>query len=60
MISCLRIVAVVARAWNREASVPAARVRLNAMVASTSQAPLALNRPEGRWASGPFFRSASR
>ena len=32
--------------------------RLNAMLASTSQARLALNRPEGRCARGPFFRSA--
>lgn len=58
LTSCRRMVAVVARAWNGEASAPAARVRLNAIAASTSQAPLALNRPEGRWASGPFLRSA--
>jgi hypothetical protein len=49
---------VFALAWKRDASAPAARVRLNAMLASTSQAPLAVNRPEGRCASGPFFRSA--
>lgn len=58
LISCRRMAAVVAVAWKAEASVPAARVRLNAMQAATSQAPLALNFPEGRCASGPFFRSA--
>ena len=58
LISWRRIVAVVALAWKREASAPAARVRLNAIAASTSQAPLAVNCPEGRCASGPFFRSA--
>lgn len=55
--SLLRIVAVVARANSGAARVPAARVRLNAMTASTSQAALALNIPEGRCASAEFFRS---
>ena len=38
LISWARIVPVVALAWKVEASVPAARVRLNAIAASTSQA----------------------
>jgi hypothetical protein len=42
-----------------EARAPAARVRLNAMAAQTSRALLAQNLPEGRCASGPFFRSAT-
>ena len=42
------MVAVVARAWKVEASAPAARVRLNAIAASTSQAPFAVNQAEGR------------
>jgi hypothetical protein len=45
-----RIVAVVALAWLPPATVPAARVRLNAMTARTSHAALALNLPDGRWA----------
>src|SRR5674476_482457 len=57
-MSWARIVAVVARAWNLEARVPAARVRLNEIAASTSHAALAFICPEGRWASGPFFNSA--
>jgi hypothetical protein len=40
---------VVARAWTVEASVPAARVRLNAIAARASQAPFAVNRPEVIW-----------
>jgi hypothetical protein len=40
-----------------DARVPAARVRLKAVVARVSQALLALNRPEGKCAIGPFFRS---
>ncbi|SDY74837.1 hypothetical protein SAMN05661080_04482 [Modestobacter sp. DSM 44400] len=52
------MVAVVAFAWKAEASVPAARVRLNAIAARTSQAELAANFPEGRWARGPPLRSA--
>ena len=58
LISWARMVPVVALAWIVEARAPAARVRLNAIAAQTSQAPLALNRPDGRCASGPFFRSA--
>lgn len=42
----------------RGASAPAARVRLNAITASTSQAALAVNTPDGRCASAAFFRSA--
>ena len=38
--------------------VPAARVRLNAITAQTSQAAFAANRPEGRCARAEFFRSA--
>ena len=41
VISCRRMVAVVALAWNTDAMVPAARVRLNAIAANTSHAPLA-------------------
>ena len=53
LISCARMVPVVALAWNAEARVPAARVRLNAIAAQTSQALFAANDPEGRCASGP-------
>jgi len=38
--------------------VPAARVRLNAIAASTSQAVTGGNEPEGRWAKAPKSRSA--
>jgi len=38
--------------------VPAVRVRLNALLARTSQAALALNVPESRCASGPSLSSA--
>jgi len=41
LMSWARIVPVVALAWNAEAKVPAARVRLNAIAAQTSQALLA-------------------
>ena len=58
VMSCARIVPVVALAWKVEARVPAARVRLKAIVAQTSQALLAQKCPDGRCASGPFFRSA--
>ncbi len=58
LISWSRMVSVVALACNGEARVPAVRVRLKAMVAQTSQALLAQKCPEGRCASGPFFRSA--
>jgi hypothetical protein len=57
-ISWARMVAVVALAWKVEARAPAARVRLKATAASTVQAELAVNRPEGMCASGPLFRSA--
>jgi len=49
LMSWARIVPVVARAWNAEARAPAARVRLNAIAASTSQAELAWNDPEVIW-----------
>ena len=52
-ISCRRIVAVVALAWKTDAMVPAARVRLNAIAAMTSQAPLAAKWPEGMCARAP-------
>jgi hypothetical protein len=58
VMSWARIVAVVARAWYTEARAPAARVRLNAVAAQTSQAPLAVNVAEGRWAGALLFRSA--
>jgi hypothetical protein len=35
LINWVRMVAVVARAWNSEARAPAARVRLNAITAQT-------------------------
>jgi hypothetical protein len=38
--------------------VAAARVRLNAITASTSQAAFAANLPLGRWARAECFRSA--
>ena len=47
-ISVLRMVAVVALARSVAVMVAAVRVRLNAMTASTSQAALAVNLPEGR------------
>ena len=54
------MVAVVAFAslppWS--ARMPAVRVRLNAITASTSQALFAVNAPEGRCASGPALWSA--
>src|SRR5450759_1294592 len=53
VMSWARMVAVVALAWNLEARVPAARVRLNAIVARTSHAAFALIRPDGILASGP-------
>ena len=58
LMSRARMVAVSARANRPPAATPRARVRLNAMVAVTSQAALALNDLEGRWAIGPAFRSA--
>jgi hypothetical protein len=38
--------AVMARAWNTDASAPAARARLNAIAAQTSQAAFAVNLAE--------------
>ncbi len=58
LISLRRRVAVVARASSGAARVPAARVRLNAMTASTSQAAFAVNTPDGMWASAELLRSA--
>ena len=49
---------MVARAWNAHARHPAARVRLNAIAAMTRRAELAWNDLEGKWVSGPFFKSA--
>src|SRR5450830_1024831 len=57
-MSWARSVAVVAREWNLEARVPAARVRLNEIAARTSHAAFAFICPDGRCASGPFFSSA--
>ncbi len=57
VISLRRIVAVVALAICGSVRLAAARVRLNAMTASTSQAALAVNTPDGRCASAEFFRS---
>ncbi len=47
VIDCLRMVAPVARACDGEARVPAVRVKLNAIAASTSHAALAVNFPDG-------------
>ena len=59
LISWARMVPVVALAWKAEARQPAARVRLNAITASTSQALFAANEPsvqitDGKCASGPL------
>ncbi len=58
LISLRRMVAVVAFARSGQAIVAPVRVRLNAMTASTSQAALAVNFPEGRCARAELFRSA--
>jgi hypothetical protein len=59
LMSLRRIVAVAALASaGVVVSVAAARVRLKAMTAQTSQAALALKTPEGRWASAEALRSA--
>ncbi len=58
VISCARMVPVVALAWKAEARTPAVRVRLKAIAAQTAQALFAANDPDGRCAKGPFFRSA--
>ena len=47
LMSQARMVPVVARAWNADAGHHAARVRLNAIAASTSHAELAWSDPEG-------------
>src|SRR5665647_1976777 len=52
------MVAVVALLIAGPARVAAARVRLNAITARTSQAAFAVNFPDGRWARAEFFRSA--
>ncbi len=54
-MSWVRIVAVVARAWNLEARVPAARVRLNAIAARTVESvePLACGGRGGDLAGAP-------
>ena len=57
-MSVRRTVALVALARWSPARVAAARVRLNAITAHTSQAAFAVNTPEGRWARAEFFRSA--
>ena len=56
-MSWVRIVAVVSLAWNAEARVPAARVRLNAIAAHVSQGEFALNDPE---VGGPSARLSGR
>lgn len=58
VISWARMVPVVAFAWKVDARRLAARVRLSAIAAQTSHAPLAANDPDGRWASGPCLGSA--
>src|SRR5215213_10917126 len=57
-INVRRMVAVVALARRPPAMAPAARVRLNAITAQTSQALFAVNFPDGRCATAAFFRSA--
>ncbi len=57
LISWVRMVAVVALAWNVEARKPAVRVRLNAIAAQTSQALFAANDPR---AGAPAARSSGR
>jgi hypothetical protein len=48
LIRCARIVVVVARVWNGEASAPVARVRLCAIAHKVAQAALAWNDADGR------------
>ena len=57
-ISLRRMVGVVALARAGPEMVAAARVRLNAITANTSQAELAVKDAEGRWASADPLRSA--
>jgi hypothetical protein len=52
------MVAVVALAWKTDAMVPAARVRLNAIAAMTSQAALAAKWLDGKCARAPPLKSA--
>jgi hypothetical protein len=59
LISWARMVPVRARAWNAEASAPAARVRLWEIAAQTSQAALALNTAEDPVLSGERRRARS-
>ncbi len=47
---------MVALAWKLEASAPAARVRLNAIAASTSQAELAMKLPGGQMRERPVLQ----
>jgi len=55
-----RMVPVVALvSFGSRVRVPAARVRLNAITAQTSQAAFAVNRLEGRCARAKFFRWAT-
>jgi len=56
LINWVRMVPVVARAWNTDARAPAARVRLNAIAAQTSQALLAANDPDVIWSRLPDVR----
>ena len=56
-ISCLRMVAVVALVWKTDAMAPAARVRLNAIAANTSQAELAAKDPSVKCARAPDLRT---
>ena len=58
LINCVRTVPVVALAWNAGAITAAVRVGLNAIAAQTSQGAVGPELPDGRWASGPFLRSA--
>lgn len=58
VIRVRRMVSAGALAKDQPMIVAAARVRLNAIVASTSHAPLAAKRLEGRWARAEVFRSA--
>jgi hypothetical protein len=53
-----RMVSVRALAWNADARVPVARVRLWAIAVRASQAAFAWNDPLGRWASALSLRSA--
>ena len=58
LMSLRRMVPVRAVPWSALVRIPMARDRLKAIVASTSQAALAVKIPEGRWASALSLRSA--